>query len=153
MASLTTTTITILGSRLLLVRIPLDRMNASMHAILDVWWHRTASDPFFALCHNGVELSLFADADTIAESAFGKLVRGRRALDSSFTLRQAGDEDEIRVGDQEWVALELSFHGGWREAGQRVRDISSPLAEEGISILFLSTYMSDCALSSLVHAA
>lgn len=32
------------------------------------------------------------------------------------------------------------------EAGQRVKDLSSPLADEGVSILFISTYISDFIL-------
>lgn len=36
--------------------------------------------------------------------------------------------------------------GPAEKAGERVRDISAPLAEEGISILFLSTYVSDYLL-------
>lgn len=45
--------------------------------------------------------------------------------------------------------MEISFHGedhAWDKSGERVKDLSSPLAQAGISILFLSTYNSDYIL-------
>ncbi|KAK4700959.1 hypothetical protein P7C70_g5281, partial [Phenoliferia sp. Uapishka_3] len=158
-------------------------------------------DPFFALALNGLEVSIFADSD-IVERSFAPYMheeadeleeRARaataemeaRAGESGITLGEDGrpiqrtspsflePETSIKVGQDEWVALEISFHGdGWgaysdlfvlglhtahfelknlgadvtEKAGQRVRDISSPLADEGISILFLSTYVSDYLL-------
>lgn len=81
--------------------------------------------------------------------------------------------DGIEIGDALWVALQIEQHeGDWGEsflfsdlsnrsflgpisdrldknsgaAGKRVKEISAPLAAEGISILFLSTYISDFIL-------
>ncbi|KAL8280455.1 hypothetical protein RQP46_007103 [Phenoliferia psychrophenolica] len=169
------TTITILDARLRLVHVPRSRLQALMSPIIDCWWFRKAEDPFFALSVNGLEVSIFADSETV-ERSFGpymheeaeeaEQLRARAAeLDeanaggSAITLG-AGEhvpamrteqtverEESVKVGEDEWVALEISFHGdGWEKAGQRVRDISSPLADEGISILFLSTYISDYLL-------
>ncbi|BGP20294.1 hypothetical protein JCM10213_001749 [Rhodosporidiobolus nylandii] len=60
------TTVTILPTRLSLVHVPLALKNQLMANILDCWWYRREDDPFFALCSNGVELSLFADSAAVA---------------------------------------------------------------------------------------
>lgn len=68
------------------------------------------------------------------------------------TYTQIQGEDKVKVGTEVWTALEIEFHGdGWEEAASRVHSISSPLAEQGISILFLSTYQSDYILVPSSH--
>ncbi|KAM0751602.1 hypothetical protein T439DRAFT_355510 [Meredithblackwellia eburnea MCA 4105] len=170
-----TTTITILDTRLRLVHVPRKGLDRLMSPILDCWWFRGDKDPFFALCLNGLEVSLFASSE-IVDRAFGPIVRSqekqkmRRRRMRMMMMQESGpgesgitvgrsigfeededdsedEDDEVKVGEDEWVALEIAFHGdGWEKAGQRVRDISSPLAADGISILFLSTYISDYLL-------
>ena len=97
-------------------------------------------DPFFALSVNGLEVSIFADAEIVARS-FGPYMREEQdeqddllaraearetvAGGSSITLGAPGArlemespeparEESVKVGQGEWVALEISFHGdGW----------------------------------------
>lgn len=154
------TTITILDSRLLLVSIPRSLLNECMHAVVEATWHRPRGDKFFALCVNEVEASLFCEAQTVKRTFKSYFSDNddddhglAKAMESAITITEDSSTDNmderVVVGRDEWVALEFSFHGeGWQEAGQRVRDFSSPLADEGVSILFLSTYSSDCALFS-----
>ncbi|KAI5481355.1 hypothetical protein MNV49_004977 [Pseudohyphozyma bogoriensis] len=157
------TTVTILDARLRLVHIPRGDLQKLMAPIVDCWFFRGEKDPFFALSGNGVEVSLFADADVV-ERTFGSFmtthdetdVEEEVAGESVITLGGAAqrrdegggaDHNKVLVGDDVWMALEIAFSGdGWESAGQRVRDISAPLADEGISILFLSTYISDYIL-------
>lgn len=89
------------------------------------------------MCANGVEVSLFANSETVD-----------RAFADSIHTTNEPDNRKVVIGDAEWVALEISFHGdhAWDKSGERVKDLSSPLAQAGISILFLSTYNSDYIL-------
>ncbi|GAA6037496.1 hypothetical protein JCM8097_008217 [Rhodosporidiobolus ruineniae] len=171
----TTTTITILPTHLRLVHIPLSQKEALMHSILDCWLFRRKDDPFFALCSNGVELSLFADAAAVRR-CFGKYMAegggtGSRSGSGSSSPGRGGfanlaaqtqktdvlgkgkgkavkeGEEKVVVGEDLWVALEIAFGGnGWEEAGARVHSLSAPLAARQLSILFLSTFHSDYIL-------
>lgn len=51
----------------------------------------------------------------------------------------------IEISEDVWIALQVEGHDeeGDETSGIRLRDISAPLAAAGISILFLSTYISD----------
>ncbi|GAA6013425.1 hypothetical protein JCM10207_008839 [Rhodosporidiobolus poonsookiae] len=168
------TTVSILPTQLRLVHIPLSLKHALMAKILDVWWFRRDDDPFFALCNNGVELSLFADASSVRRcfstymdppalsrsaslgsagvresrpGSKGRVYEVGAGLDRKGKGRQVEMEERVQVGEELWVALEIAFGGnGWEEAGPRVHSLSAPLAARGISILFLSTFASDYIL-------
>ncbi|SCV74712.1 BQ2448_7741 [Microbotryum intermedium] len=221
MSGPTSTTITILPARLLLVRLPREQLQSLMAPILDCWWFRGEQDPFFSLCSNEVEVSLFASIAAVRSSFMAYIqdrpsdprepcYRDRSSSDDSDPDEdgddnneddnqggspQASDEpydvsgsgitlgagahthdhlhkhgehrsssesdntgqrhanwqrkqaEKVQVGDDVWVVLECAFHGdGWEQAGRRIRDLSSPLADAGVSILFLSTYNSDFLL-------
>ncbi|GAA5822509.1 hypothetical protein JCM3770_002442 [Rhodotorula araucariae] len=138
------TTITILPTHLRLVHIPLARQEALMSRILDCWWFRRENDPFFALCHNNVELSLFADAAAVRR-CFGEFMR--RPESEGKGKERASDDQDVNVGEELWVALEIAFGGnGWEEAAPRLHALTSPLAASNISILFVSTFFSDYVL-------
>ncbi|GJN94503.1 hypothetical protein Rhopal_007585-T1 [Rhodotorula paludigena] len=176
---LSETTITILPTHLRLVHIPLARKDALMSRILDCWWFRresvpfflhfppcgmTASnleetgrsnaddqnhprrnDPFFALCHNNVELSVFADA-AIVRRCFGEYMRSAKTAREDKGKGKEREED-VLVGEELWVALEITFGGnGWAEAAPRLHALTAPLADAQISILFVSTFHSDYIL-------
>ncbi|SGY83059.1 BQ5605_C009g05616 [Microbotryum silenes-dioicae] len=218
MSAPTSTTITILPARLLLVRLPREQLQSLMAPILDCWWFRGEQDPFFSLCSNEVEVSLFASTSAV-RSSFGAYIQEpsrhppfhgrfssgdsdldevdddpadddghdgsrrpdddpddvnesgitlgtgartedhasksckRRSFDEFDDTGQRHDEsqrkqdEKVQVGADVWVVLECAFHGdGWEQAGRRIRDLSSPLADAGVSILFLSTYNSDFLL-------
>jgi hypothetical protein len=137
-------TISVLDARLKLVSIPRDELRTASWAVTrclafrDQLAQHRERDPFFNLTLNEVELSIFADE---------QLVRSVFADKSSEHGLQG-----IEISEDTWLALQVESHDqddGWETSGGRVRDISAPLAAEGISILFLSTYISDvCKLSA-----
>lgn len=92
----------------------------------------SSRDPFFNLTLNAIELSLFADRELV-DRVF--------PLEERQQLAQAG----VEISEDIWIALQVEQHDddSWDSSGGRVKDISAPLAAEGISILFLSTYISD----------
>ncbi|GAA5913894.1 hypothetical protein JCM6882_004389 [Rhodosporidiobolus microsporus] len=152
-----TTTLTILPTHLRLLRIPLPLKNALLHPLLDLWWFRRAGDPFFALCANGVEVSVFAEARAVDRGGWGRMGGGGEKKAEGEKEggmgkgkgkgRAVDDDDGVVVSPDLWVALEIAFGGnGWEQAGSRVHSLSSPLAARGVSILFLSTFYSDYIL-------
>ncbi|GAA5876849.1 hypothetical protein JCM8547_002407 [Rhodosporidiobolus lusitaniae] len=150
-----TTTITILPTRLRLLSIPLSLKHSLMSPLLDLLLFRPPSDPFFALCSNGIELSVFAEEKGVRRT-FGRYRKRRekgkgkegKGKGKEREDQEEGDgEEKVVLSDEVWVALEVAFGGsGWEEAGSRVHSLSSPLALRGISILFLSTFYSDYIL-------
>ena len=135
------TTISVLEARLKLVSIPRSQLRTSTWAVTRCLAFRNKlaqqreEDPFFNITLNEVELSIFADEELVK---------------SMFEGGDAGHGlSGIEVSEDTWLALQVESHDqddGWETSGGRVRDISAPLAAEGISILFLSTYISDVSL-------
>ncbi|GAA6055005.1 hypothetical protein RTBOTA2_006426 [Rhodotorula toruloides] len=142
------TTITILPTHLRLVHIPLDQMHSEMSRILDCWWFRRKDDPFFALCHNGVELSLFADAKAVRRCFADCMSPPPPPSSRSNTKGKSPEKDDRPiVGDDLFIALEIAFGGnGWSTAAPRLQALTSPLASAGISIFFISTFYADYIL-------
>lgn len=99
----TTTTLTILPCHLSLVHIPLDQISQFMYPILQTWWYRdldtSTRDPFFALCRNQLELSLFASSRIIKQN-FGTCSNSKEANDGT-------DKDKVLISDHPWIALEI----------------------------------------------
>ncbi|RPB03426.1 hypothetical protein L873DRAFT_1826119 [Choiromyces venosus 120613-1] len=52
--------------------------------------------------------------------------------------------EEVKISEDEFVAIQVDGEG--LDAGQRVLDLTSPLALAGVSIFFLTTYFSDYIL-------
>ena len=141
------------------------------------------NDPFFALCRNEVELSLFADAASV-RGCFGDFMgsataaagsRRKEPLPATIKGKERAreEDDEVLVGDELWVALEIAFGGnGWgaslslsllcallpalvdsadsiapaEEAAPRLHALTSPLAAASVSILFVSSFYADYVL-------
>ena len=82
-----------------------------------------------------MELSIFADADLIDTVFQGE-------------CKELLERSGVEVCEDTWIALQVEQHDddSWEFSGGRVRDISAPLAAEGISILFLSTWISDVSV-------
>ncbi|GAA5830143.1 hypothetical protein JCM11251_006894 [Rhodosporidiobolus azoricus] len=148
-----TTTLTILPTHLRLIRIPLPLKEQLLHPLLQLWWFRRPGDPFFALCANGVEVSVFAEARAVDKGGWAKLGKSKRG--NTATAAEGAEDkgkgkaidDGVVVSPDVWVALEIAFGGnGWEQAGSRVQSLSSPLAARGVSILFLSTFYADYIL-------
>lgn len=140
--SLPKTSISVLPARLKLVSILRSSLRASTWAITRILAFRDRlssegdQDPFFNLTLNEIELSIFAD-ETLVKAVFGD--------DAKNGIENQG----VEVSEDTWLAMQVESHDQedtWDTSGGRVRDISAPLAAEGISILFLSTYISDVSL-------
>ncbi|KAK9893925.1 hypothetical protein P389DRAFT_174849 [Cystobasidium minutum MCA 4210] len=103
-------------------------------------------DPFFSLTLNAVELSIFADASLVDKVFLSdRSVAG--GLGSANAAQDIDESPEVEVSEDLWIALQVEGHEDDGEtSGIRLRDISAPLAAAGISILFLSTYISDFLL-------
>lgn len=72
-------------------------------------------------------------------------------LSGSYSSQNLGESPDIEVSEDLWIALQVEGHDDDGEtSGIRLRDISAPLAAAGISILFLSTYISDVSVSKLL---
>ncbi|KAG0641663.1 hypothetical protein HOY80DRAFT_1038577 [Tuber brumale] len=56
----------------------------------------------------------------------------------------SGHREEVRISEDEFVAIQVDGEG--LDAGQRVLDLTSPLALAGVPIFFLTTYFSDYIL-------
>ncbi|KEI42102.1 uncharacterized protein L969DRAFT_83969 [Mixia osmundae IAM 14324] len=138
--------ISILPATLKLVKIPRAQVNERMYEINRSLSFRdydrvvsagsaSPKDPFYSLTMNEVELSIFADT-SIVDKVFARWLE-----------HDTSERDSIEVGLETWVAMQVEQHGDeWEQAGARVKEISAPLAAQGISILFLSTYISDFIL-------
>lgn len=96
-----------------------------------------SSDPFFHVSVNKIELSIFADEELIDE-----------VFDDYDP-----DASGIEISEDTWVPLQIEQHEGnsWELSGSRIRELSAPLAAEGISLLFLSTYISDVSAAPQRH--
>ncbi|KAF7301900.1 ACT-7 domain-containing protein [Mycena indigotica] len=125
-------TITRLPASLSIVSIPRSRLDTLSHPIL-----RLVLQPnpiFFSITANLIELSLFADSSCI--SAFEAIARADRA--SLQTL------EPVQISNERWCVLQIDSHSDQLDdAGARVSELSAPLAQAGISILYQSSYMSD----------
>lgn len=92
--------------------------------------------PFINVSVTPIECSI-ALPRVIAESLF---VPARDALN-------AADRDSVTITKDDYVVMQVDGEG--LEAGQRVLELTSPLAMAGISIFFITTYFSDYILVPL----
>lgn len=106
------------------------------------WIYAHSSDTFFNVTLNEVELSIFADRELVT-AVFGDGDCHTHPASGDDRNAHTGTKAGIEISDDTWVALEVEQHDSMMGSGIRLRDISAPLAAEGISILFLSTYISD----------
>lgn len=97
-----------------------------------------------------MELSIFADAELIDKAFLSdKTLSGTAHHNEAVDI---GEELDVEVSEDIWIALQVEGHDEEGEtSGIRLRDISAPLAAAGISILFLSTYISDVSGNTNFH--
>ena len=158
-------TISLLPPSLSLVHIPRSRLTQLSHPIL-----RQILQPnptFLNITCNEVELSLLAE-ETILED-FEPIARRdrykqRSRAGSASSRRSSGENDlePVEVSYEKWRVLQIDSHSdqlgmfdsalilrcppnhpSLDSSGERVHELSAPLAAAGISILYQSTYMSD----------
>jgi hypothetical protein len=175
--SLTTTmqvTISLLPASLSLVHIPRSRLAQLLHPVLKQILQPKST--FLNITSNEVELSIVAeesllkDFEPIARRDRSKQ-RSRSGSGSSRRRSSTADQDLVEVSYEKWSVLQIDSHSDQMgvsnsyppcpqldiiivdNSGERVYELSAPLAAAGISILYQSTYMSDfifvCYFSSL----
>ncbi|KAE8355745.1 ACT domain-containing protein [Aspergillus coremiiformis] len=145
--SLLTTIVATQEDRLALVHIPLDLYPYFLNPILQVLFHEVppingnhtdsqdgGSQPaFLNLSITPVECSIMCPRQ-LANDYFAPLVE-RFAKDNS------SNQCRLSISREDFIAMQV--YGEGLEAGQRVLELTSPLAMAGISIFFISTYFSD----------
>ncbi|KAI9722939.1 MAG: hypothetical protein M1812_001388 [Candelaria pacifica] len=102
---------------------------SSSHA--GVAW--TAQHPFVNISVTPIECSVACSRDS-AKKLFVPVIE---SLDKAA-------QDQVSLATDEYVVIQVDGEG--LEAGQRVLDLTSPLAMAGISLFFITTYFSDYIL-------
>ncbi|KAI0638360.1 hypothetical protein C8Q77DRAFT_427729 [Trametes polyzona] len=147
-------TISLLPVSLSLVHLPRSRLeHFTQHVLRQIL---QPSPVFLNVTCNEIEVSLFAEYDTVQE--FHKAARkdARRLrqrkresrTDSHHSPRRSrhlkDDWEPIEVTSERWKVLQIDSHSDTLDnSGARVHELSAPLAAAGISILYQSSYMSD----------
>ncbi|KAG6336596.1 hypothetical protein ID866_2505 [Astraeus odoratus] len=139
-------TISLLPVSLSLVHIPRSRLPQLTHPIL-----RQILQPkptFFNVTCNEIELTLLAEHTNLADlDLIARQDRRRqrsRSGSGSSRKRTLSDDDNVEITCEHWNVLQIDSHSNQLDSsGARVHELSAPLAAAGISILYLSSYMSD----------
>ncbi|KAL5487912.1 hypothetical protein ACEPAI_6020 [Sanghuangporus weigelae] len=147
------TTISILDVSLSLVHIPRSRVPELNRPILKQLLRK--GPKFLNLTANEIELSIFTEEDELMDfepvarrdrqkqrlrdTASGVPAHRRRRRSHSYEA-----VDALEISLEKWRVLQIDSHDdSLSNSGSRVRELSSPLAAAGISILYQSSYLSD----------
>ena len=167
-------TISFLPVKLSLVRIPRPRLHGFYHPLLRQIL--SPNHTFLNVTCNELELSILAESQALED--FESVAENDRKNRSRSPSRDSGSPDSpslptleedwdcVEVCHESWSVLQIDSHsdgiGEPRSAsrlrirlpsrsdksGARVHELSAPLAEAGISILYLSSYLCDFILVS-----
>ena len=157
-------TISLLPASLSLVHIPRSRLPQLSHPVL-----RQILQPkptFLNITCNEFELSIFADETMLDD--FEPIARRDRckqrsrsgSASSQGRSSSTTDHELVEISYEKWSVLQIDSHSDQiglstsyspldlidvlsDSSGERVYEVSAPLAAAGISILYQSTYMSD----------
>ncbi|KAF9885434.1 hypothetical protein FE257_012956 [Aspergillus nanangensis] len=152
--SLISAQVQFMNDRLALVHIPLDLYPYFLYPLLQVLFHEIPPlNENSADDHNGVRNGLSQHAQPaflnlsitpvecsimcprhLANEYFAPLVE-------RFVKDDASNQHRLSISRDDFIAMQV--YGEGLEAGQRVLELTSPLAMAGISIFFISTYFSD----------
>ncbi|KAI8810094.1 hypothetical protein BJ742DRAFT_770525 [Cladochytrium replicatum] len=122
--------ITVLPYRLQLITLPVSSLSCISHAVIKNLFFR-GKDKFFSYTQNSLEVSIIAEVETAA---------------NDFPDNGSALAPNIIKTDDVFRALQVDADSEadfLEESGQRITDISAPLAAAGISIFYLSTYQTD----------
>ncbi|EIT79861.1 hypothetical protein F9C07_2068091 [Aspergillus flavus] len=152
--SLISAQVQFMDDRLALVHIPLDLYPYFLNPILQVLFHevppisgnhadfqnggpdgvhKRAQPAFLNLSITPVECSIMCPRQ-LANDYFAPLVE-------RFAKDNVSNPCRLSISREDFIAMQV--YGEGLEAGQRVLELTSPLAMAGISIFFISTYFSD----------
>ncbi|EEH40015.1 hypothetical protein PAAG_08878 [Paracoccidioides lutzii Pb01] len=155
--SLFSAKVRLLNDRLALIHIPIDFYTFFLKPILQLIFHDlppiedrnpneldvldlNISEPekptFFNFSITPVECSIVCSRE-LAELYF-------RPLTEKFNKNEPSRANHVSISKDDFIAMQVDGQG--LEAGQRVLELTSPLAMAGISIFFISTYFSDYIL-------
>ncbi|KAK2763076.1 hypothetical protein FQN54_009709 [Arachnomyces sp. PD_36] len=156
-----TSEIKIQDDRLVLIHIPLDLYPLYLQPILRLIFHEVpVMEGEQDDDEEGEDFELpEEDSSDSGHTAFLNLsitpvecsiVCSRKLADMYFApiIEQIGETsangERVSISEEDFIAMQIDGEG--LDAGQRVLELSSPLAMAGISILFISTYFSDYIL-------
>ncbi|KAJ7571852.1 hypothetical protein C8J56DRAFT_845220 [Mycena floridula] len=145
-------TISLLPVSLALVHIPRSRLQQVSSQII----HQLLrpNPPFLNITCNEIELTIFAEQHLLADFAViarrdRQKIRARSGSSLSARRNFLGNPilEPIEMSYEKWSVLQIDSHNNeMGNSGARVNELSAPLAEAGISILYQSSYMSDFIL-------
>ncbi|KAJ9644252.1 hypothetical protein H2204_001603 [Knufia peltigerae] len=154
--NLITAQISFLGPQLALVHIPIELYSFCLQPILRLLFGEdhdedaariswTNRHDFLNVSLTPVECSIICSrylADTYVAPV-------AQALNQLYGSNDKGKESktDIQISSEDYVAIQVDGQG--LDAGQRVLELTSPLAMAGISIFFITTYFSDYILVPL----
>ncbi|KAI2929337.1 hypothetical protein CBS63078_1783 [Aspergillus niger] len=151
--SLISAQVQFMEDRLALVHIPLDLYPFFLNPIMQILFHevppisesqleeddgyaeghRRHQPAFLNFSITPVECSIMCPRQ-LANEYFAPLV-------NKFVQSNSSGQSRLSISHDDFIALQV--YGEGLEAGQRVLELTSPLAMAGISIFFISTYFSD----------
>ncbi|KAL4890154.1 ACT domain-containing protein [Aspergillus ambiguus] len=148
--SLISAQVQFMEDRLALVHIPLDLYPYFLYPIMQVLFHEVpplqdnsengqygsskhTQPAFLNLSITPVECSIMCPRH-LANQYFAPLV-------DRFVKANTTSQSRLSISHDDFIAMQV--YGEGLEAGQRVLELTSPLAMAGISIFFISTYFSD----------
>ncbi|RAL01900.1 ACT domain-containing protein [Aspergillus ibericus CBS 121593] len=151
--SLISAQVQFMEDRLALVHIPLDLYPFFLNPILQILFHevspisenqaeeddgyaerpRRLQPAFLNFSLTPVECSIMCPRQ-LANEYFAPLV-------DKFVQSNSSGKSRLSISSDDFIAMQV--YGEGLEAGQRVLELTSPLAMAGISIFFISTYFSD----------
>ncbi|KAL1877150.1 hypothetical protein Plec18167_004836 [Paecilomyces lecythidis] len=156
--SLVSAQVQLMDERLALIHIPLDLYPFFVQPLLQLIFHevpameerdevededdeakRISQPVFLNLSVTPVECSVVC-ARHLAELYFEPLVR-------QFDQAASASGTRVSISKEDFIVMQVEGQG--LDAGQRVLELTSPLAMAGISIFFISTYFSDYILVPL----
>ncbi|KAJ3105302.1 hypothetical protein HDU96_008615 [Phlyctochytrium bullatum] len=116
--------ISILPFRLRLVTFPKIYLASVMHPIVKNLFF-TKHQNFFSFTENSWEISIIAEASVVQD------------------FPNPSEHPWLSVSEDLFRALQIDSEHGVETSGKRISDLSAPLAQAGISIFYLSTYLTD----------
>ncbi|KAK2875958.1 hypothetical protein FQN49_001500 [Arthroderma sp. PD_2] len=130
----------LMDDRLALIHIPIDLYPFFVSPILRLLFHdgesemlSKAATGFMNISITPIECSIICPRE-LANLYFVPMVDGLEKASSSMATR-------VQISSEDYLAMQVEGQG--LDAGQRVVELTSPLAMAGISIFFISTYFSD----------
>ncbi|KXS13208.1 hypothetical protein M427DRAFT_136786 [Gonapodya prolifera JEL478] len=119
--------VSILPNRLQILTCPKSSLRCIAHAVIRNLLFPRSRENFFSYTENALEVSIIADVSTVKED---------------FPPSGSPLCPGLVIAEDPFRALEIEYDYD-ESSGQRINELSAPLARAGISIFYLSTYQTD----------